>query len=177
MLKAYFGISGDEDDEIKWWKWGMNMLLRCAGNFCLIILPIPRPIFHHSGPALCPKDWPLLVASLGWGRQASRWIWPIEGTGRRWERKVGERSILSLSPPCSWLHFLTAAKSLQDHSSCQRAPPLWLQLSHLAPVMLFLFFAPLDLAVIRASRCCWFLGDRNPVSPLTLPTPLQIIPS
>lgn len=54
MLKAYFGISGDEDDEIKWWKWGMNMLLRCAGNF---LFDYPS----HSQTSFAPF-WPCSVS-------------------------------------------------------------------------------------------------------------------
>lgn len=109
------------------------MLLGYASNLPFDPLSIPRPISYHHGPALCPKDCPLWVASLVHAGSGS-------GQQRHWkeikdEERKEEESSASLFPSGSGLHFLAMAESLQGCSSCQRAPPLWPQLSPWTPGM------------------------------------------
>lgn len=132
------------------------MLLRCASNSpfeCL--LPIARPIFYHSGPALHPQRLDL-YGKHHWVK-ASR---PPGGVGQlkapeedqreREERKWG-REYCFLIPSLLLATNSGSGWILQD-------PPLWLQLSHWTPVKLFLLFAPLDLVVIMAFHWGWFHG-------------------
>lgn len=141
------------------------MLLECASNFLFDPFSFPRQIFHHSDLALCPKGWPLRVASLGSCRQASRWVWPIEGTGRRSkeeERMWGRGVLLLASLPslgCIFWQWLNPSGTIAP----VRQPLLFgsSSLTGLQEWMLCLLVAPLDLAVIKASHCCyhfWVMG-------------------
>lgn len=152
------------------------MLLGYASNW-LIPPSIPRPISHHYGPALCPKDRPLWVASLGSCRP---WVWPIKALeGDQRGRKERRRGVVLSSSlqilGCIFWQWVNPSRTV--------APVSWSLLYGSSSVpglqewRLFLLFAPFDLAVITASHCCYFLGDRNSTSPLTLSIPLEIIPS
>lgn len=147
------------------------MLLGCASNFLFDPFSIPRQVSHHSDPALCPKGWPLWVASLGSCRQASRWVWPIEGSGRRSkEERMWGRGALLLSPPQSGMHFLAVTKSLRDYSPVRQ--PLLFGSSSLTGLQewMLCLCSPGPSSDNGFPLLLPFLGAGNLLSPLTLST-------
>ena len=157
------------------------MLLGCASNFLFDPFSIPRPIFRHSSPALCPRGWPLRVASLSSCSQASRWVWPIEGTGRRSkreERKWGRGVLLLYSLPrlgCIFWQWLNPSRAIAP----VRQPLLFgsSSLFGLQEWMLFLLFAPLDLASDNSFPLLLVSGWQEPHVTLNSAHSLKITPS
>lgn len=103
-------------------------------TYRLVPLSIPRPISYHHGPALCPKDCPLWVASLGSCRQ---WVWPIkalEGDQRR-RKERRRRVVLPYSLPvlgCIFWQWLNPSRAVAPVSG---PLSLWPQLSPWTPGM------------------------------------------
>lgn len=110
------------------------MLLGYASN-----LPFGPP-FHPQTNFLpsWPSSVPQRLSSMGSITALMQAVGLAnKGTGGRskTEEREEEESSASLFPSGSGLHFLAMAESLQGCSSCQRAPPLWPQLSPWTPGM------------------------------------------
>lgn len=110
------------------------MLLGYASNLPFGPPFHPQTNFLPSWPCSVPQRLSSMGSITGFMQAVGL---ANKGTGRRskTEEREEEESSASSFPSGSGLHFLAMAESLQGCSSCQRAPPLWPQLSPWTPGM------------------------------------------